>query len=65
MLYGKDDVCIDDLTYKVNRFYIPLWARVGVGTSGRTIIFAIGIVKDESNESMEFIHSNFISAMNG
>ena len=49
MLYGYDSVCIDDLTYKINRFGMPVWARVGISATGRTLIFAIGVVKDESN----------------
>ena len=55
MLYGYKSICLDDLSYKTNRFGLPLWARVGVSGTGRTLIFAIGIVRDEGNESMEFI----------
>ena len=44
---------------------MPVWARVGVSATGRTLLFAIAIVKDESVSSMEFIQQNFIISIEG
>jgi hypothetical protein len=43
-LYGYNDVVLDDLTYKTNRLELPVWARVGISSSERTILFGICIV---------------------
>ena len=63
MKYGQNDIVIDDLTYKTNRFGKAVWARVGISSVGNTIVYAFGIVQSESNESMDFIHSHFLKAV--
>ena len=40
-----------------------VWARVGINCNGRTLLFAFAIVKDESEESMTFVHINFLKGM--
>ena len=58
--FGHGDIVIDDVTYHTQRFDLGLWARVGIDNHGKTVLYGFGLVEGENNESMHFIHSNFL-----
>jgi len=64
MKYGADDLVIDDLTQKTNRFNKPLWFRVGKSGTGKIVLFGFAIVEAESGDSVAFIQKAFLEAMN-
>ncbi|XP_066311666.1 protein FAR1-RELATED SEQUENCE 5-like [Miscanthus floridulus] len=57
------DVIVFDSTYKTNRYNLPLVPFVGVNHHGSTVLFACGIISQETIESYVWILSTFSDAM--
>jgi zinc finger SWIM domain-containing protein 3 len=57
------DVVVFDSTYKMNRYNLPLVPFVGVNHHGSTILFACGIIAQETIESYVWMLRTFSDAM--
>ncbi|XP_002450570.2 protein FAR1-RELATED SEQUENCE 5 [Sorghum bicolor] len=57
------DVVVFDSTYKTNRYNLPLVPFVGVNHHGSTVLFACGIVAQETIESYVWLLSTLSDAM--
>jgi zinc finger SWIM domain-containing protein 3 len=57
------DVVVFDSTYKMNRYNLPLVPFVGVNHHGSTVLFACGIIAQETIESYVWMLRTFSDAM--
>jgi zinc finger SWIM domain-containing protein 3 len=57
------DVLVFDGTYKTNRYNMPLVPFVGVNHHRSTVLFACGILSQETTESYVWLLRSFCEAM--
>ncbi|KAL2481958.1 Protein FAR1-RELATED SEQUENCE 5 [Abeliophyllum distichum] len=57
------DVMVFDTTYNTNKYSIIFAPFVGVNNHGQTILFACGLMSNESTESFVWLFTQFLHAM--
>ncbi|KAL2512891.1 Protein FAR1-RELATED SEQUENCE 5 [Abeliophyllum distichum] len=57
------DAVVFDTTYNTNKYSMIFAPFVGVNHHGQTIVFACGLLSDESTESFVWLFSKFLEAM--
>ncbi|XP_073005910.1 protein FAR1-RELATED SEQUENCE 5-like [Typha latifolia] len=57
------DTVVFDSTYRVNRYKMPFIPFIGVNHHRSTIIFACGIISDETIDSYKWLLTTFLTAM--
>lgn len=65
-LYTKyNDICMQDNTYKTNRYQYPLCFIAGIDGNFRTRLFAQALTDDETTDSFIFIFEHLLRASGG
>jgi len=57
------DVVYFDTTFCTNKFKYPLAALIGMDGFGRTVVFALALLKDETCESFEWLFESILLAV--
>src|SRR4051812_9873036 len=53
-----------DMTYKTNKFHMPLGVFIGVNHHLQSTIFAVALIRDEKIPSFEWVFRIFLRCMN-